>query len=80
VATWQGHENSIFTVQWHPDGTQLITGSGDRTARLWDVETQRTLNAFEGHTGTIKSISFYRPNPGKLQHKTIIYWKSHMSF
>ena len=30
-----GHGGPVVTIRWSPDGTQLATGSFDRTARLW---------------------------------------------
>ncbi|CAG8487575.1 10784_t:CDS:10 [Ambispora gerdemannii] len=47
---FQAHENAVFEVQWNYDDTSLITASGDQSARLWDVETQKCKAVFEGHT------------------------------
>lgn len=33
-----------------------MTGSGDATAALWDVESGQMLQSFHGHTGDIMSI------------------------
>ena len=33
----EGHSSEVFTVAWSPDGRALATGSGDGTARLWNV-------------------------------------------
>lgn len=35
---------------------KILTGSGDATAALWDVETGQMLQSFHGHTGDIMSI------------------------
>ncbi|MBZ0285580.1 MAG: hypothetical protein K8L97_32920 [Anaerolineae bacterium] len=34
-----GHSCNVVSVAWSPDSTQLITGSGDGTIRLWDAES-----------------------------------------
>ena len=34
-----GHSKYVTTVTWSPDGTHILTGSGDGTARIWDTTT-----------------------------------------
>jgi hypothetical protein len=33
------HDNSVAAAQWNADGSLILTGSQDHTARVWDVET-----------------------------------------
>ena len=40
-----------------PDGTRMITGSDDRTARLWDTTTGKELMQFKGHTAGVNSVA-----------------------
>jgi len=35
-----GHKDQVTSVAWSPNGQQLLTGSGDATARIWDVGAQ----------------------------------------
>jgi WD40 repeat protein len=37
----QGHGNWVVALEFSRDGRQLISGSGDSTARIWDVSTGR---------------------------------------
>ncbi|CAG8491083.1 5555_t:CDS:2 [Ambispora leptoticha] len=60
---FQAHENAVFEVQWNYDDTSLITASGDQSARLWDVETQKCKSVFEGHTCSIKAIAYNPKTP-----------------
>lgn len=32
-----GHTGMVFSVEFSPDGKMILTGSGDKTARLWDI-------------------------------------------
>ena len=38
-----GHENTIYRVEFCPDGTQIITASADGTLRMWDLQSQTEL-------------------------------------
>ena len=33
----QGHTDSVCSVAYSPDGTQVVTGSRDETVRVWQV-------------------------------------------
>ncbi|KAJ1569885.1 hypothetical protein HK096_011062 [Nowakowskiella sp. JEL0078] len=39
---WVAHPNAVFDLAWTPCDRKLITASGDRTARVFDVETSQT--------------------------------------
>jgi dynein assembly factor with WDR repeat domains 1 len=41
-----------------PFSDKVVTGSFDKTAKLWDVKTAKLLNTFVGHEGEIVSVSF----------------------
>ncbi|KAJ1819232.1 hypothetical protein LPJ60_003891 [Coemansia sp. RSA 2675] len=58
VASWRGHDNSIFDVEWCADDTRMVTASADETCRLWDVEQQKLLGVFRGHSQTVRSVSW----------------------
>lgn len=34
---WRAHDNSVFTVQYTPDGRSLLSGSRDARLKAWDV-------------------------------------------
>jgi RNA polymerase sigma factor (sigma-70 family) len=45
-----GHAREVYGVALSADGKQLVTGSGDTTAILWDTTTAKQLQTFQGHT------------------------------
>jgi hypothetical protein len=48
----------VVSVAFSPDGTRIVTGSGDRTARVWDARTGAPQLQLKGHTGPVVSVAF----------------------
>uniref|UniRef100_K1RW24 THO complex subunit 3 n=1 Tax=Magallana gigas TaxID=29159 RepID=K1RW24_MAGGI len=45
--TFRGHSNSVDQLCWHPKNPdQLLTASGDKTIRIWDARTNRSVATF----------------------------------
>lgn len=40
------HKGGVYAVSWSPDNTKLLTSSGDKTCKLWDVETASVISEF----------------------------------
>jgi WD40 repeat protein len=60
VFTLTGHESGIRDIAYSPDGSLLVTGSGDGTAILWDTTTGSQVRALTGHSTGIQSVTFSR--------------------
>jgi WD40 repeat protein len=41
-----GHQNSVNALAWSPDGLWLISGSADRTLKLWSMPEGRLVRTF----------------------------------
>ncbi len=50
-------EDAINAVAFSPDSKYILTGSGNATVRLWDLEGKQ-LKIFIGHSGYITSVAF----------------------
>ena len=57
---FKGHSGQIFGVTISPDGSHVLTGSADGTAKLWDMNGHniRTFHGHNGHTGAIFGVAF----------------------
>jgi WD40 repeat protein len=53
-----GHRSDVSSVVFSPDGSQVLSGSYDRTVKLWDAATGRVIRTYTGHTGLVTSVAF----------------------
>ena len=59
VSRVEGHTDCIRTLCFTKDGSKFVSGSHDKTVRLWDVGTGSQIGeAFCEHTGWVISVSF----------------------
>ena len=56
-ATLKGHMARVWTVALMPDGKHAISGSADRTLKLWDLETGLLEATFEGHRDSVNAVT-----------------------
>jgi WD40 repeat protein len=62
----KAHSNAIMDLDVSPDDTMIATGSGDKVAKIIDVETRKKKAKFltsEQDGGTIKQVRFQPGNP-----------------
>ena len=67
----------VLSVSFSPDGRRIVSGSYDRTIRIWDAESGQELSKLEGHTAVVLSVSF-SPDGRRIvsgsDDKTIRIW------
>ncbi|KAF8759022.1 A Receptor for Ubiquitination Targets [Rhizoctonia solani] len=61
--TLKGHTDGVMCLQFnerlsHPSFPVLITGSYDRTARVWNMETGAEVQCLKGHARAIRALQF----------------------
>lgn len=50
-----------------------MTGSGDSTCALWDVESGQLIQSFHGHAGDVMSIDLSPSETGNLFVSGVIF-------
>jgi hypothetical protein len=58
ILTLTGHSNSVNSVSFSPDGTQIASGSRDKTIKLWDTATGKEIKTFTGQNSFVTSLLF----------------------
>src|SRR5262249_22522149 len=51
-----GHQGAISTFEFSKNGEQVVTGSWDGTARVWDISTGRELARLTGHRDQVSYV------------------------
>ncbi|EMD36495.1 hypothetical protein CERSUDRAFT_115528 [Gelatoporia subvermispora B] len=61
-----GHTGTVFAVAFSPNGTRVVSGSGDDTVRIWDARSgDLIMQPLEGHRGEVISVVF-SPNGTRI--------------
>ncbi len=57
LATYR-HGDRITVVAFSPEGDRVLTGSDDKTARLWDARSGKPLGELLRHNGALRAVAF----------------------
>lgn len=53
-----GHSDRVDVAIFDPSGQHVLSGSTDRSARIWDARTGKLLLTLGGHQGMLTSVSY----------------------
>ncbi|EDQ98653.1 uncharacterized protein LACBIDRAFT_298368 [Laccaria bicolor S238N-H82] len=54
-----GHDDYVTSVAFSPDGRHIVSGSDDKTVRVWDAQTgQSVMDPLKGHDDYVTSVAF----------------------
>ncbi|GAA5815839.1 hypothetical protein MFLAVUS_009355 [Mucor flavus] len=55
----QGHVGGVWALQYV--GNTLVSGSIDRTVRVWNIKKRKCTHIFKGHTSTVRCLQIVEP-------------------
>ena len=51
--TLKGHTGAVWSVAFSPDGKRIVSGSEDKTLKVWDATTGQEMLTLKGHTDVV---------------------------
>jgi U4/U6 small nuclear ribonucleoprotein PRP4 len=55
-----GHAKEILSIDFHPNGYQVATASGDDTVRIWDLRTLSSIYTIPAHKSSVADVRFFK--------------------
>jgi len=57
----KGHKSHIYGLILSEDNTTLISCSGDKTIKIWNLSNYTCIKSLEGHSDWVRNILLFRP-------------------
>lgn len=59
ILSGEGHKDWISGIDFHPAGSHLVTGSGDKSIKIWDFVNSCCATTFIEHTMPVWTTKFH---------------------
>ena len=54
----KGHTDAITSTVFSPDCSRIVSGSRDKSVKVWDVVSRQEVFTLSGHDGAVNSVAF----------------------
>ena len=78
MVTFANHSNWVNDLAWSADGSRIVTGSKDHTAKVFDLTSKTRISTY-GHDGSVYSVIFDETGEHVLSACSkgkVLYWKT----
>lgn len=58
LMTLKGHDSTVLSAQFSPNGAHVVSASADGTVRVWDVSSGLLLSLLKGHRDSVVTAVF----------------------
>ena len=60
IATLSGHTSWVLCVAFSPDNEHFVSGSSDRTVKVWEMATKQCVHTFSEHSDQVHLMELTR--------------------
>jgi guanine nucleotide-binding protein subunit beta len=53
---FEAHAGDVVSISLSPNGNTYVTGSVDKTCKLWDLREEKAQQIFFGHDADVNSV------------------------
>ena len=74
--SFEGHSGGVISIALTSNGQQVVSGSNDKTIKVWNLKNGNLIHTLEGHIFPIKAVVI-TPDGGKIisvSEHTFIVW------
>ena len=78
-----GHSDSVNSVCFNHDGSQVASGSEDNTVKVWNAKTGDLVQSLQGHSGDVYSVCFNHDGSqvaSGSNDKTVKVWNANPNY
>jgi len=58
IDSFSGHTSWVLSIAASPDGNSLVSGSADKSVKLWDVSSRQCIQIDKSHKDAVWDVSF----------------------